>query len=391
MRKVLKIFVAVMLLGSMAFAVPGTLHLIFSNGQLVTDENGTRYDFDVQIWLSEGAEALSSGMVYVDYPADIFGDMVVYNGKINVEKAGILNSQFPDQIIEVYDVITNDTYVNCFAITFDAFHAGNADFREFYGNVSTDPENPSGLFKVSLEVLGSGSGQVFFPAYIAGTESLYWNFDYQVFDGGLDYSEAVEAVDVPADEPVGTLELKSFSAAFKKSDVIVKWMTRNEIDILGYNLKRSSDGINYTTIASYLVNPALLAQAASGVMKYEYLDAGVPSGSYLYLLEAVDVSGYVIAFDPVVAGDATAFTLAESYPNPFNPSFTVPFRLNTDLNVEIKLYDMSGKVVRTIAKGIYAAGEYAFTVICDDLGSGVYILSADIGDEHQTQKMLLVK
>lgn len=391
MRKILKIFVAVMLLGNLAFAVPGTLHLIFSNGQLVSDENGSRFDFDVKIWLSEGTEALSSGMVYVDYPADIFGDMVVYNEKVNVQKAGILNSQFPDQIIEVYDVITNDTYVNCFAITFDAFYAGSADFREFYGNVSTDPENPSDLFKISMEVLGSGSGQVFFPGYISGIESLYWNFDYQVFDGGLDYSQAVEAVDVPNDEPVGTLELKSISATFKKSDVIIKWMTRNEIDILGYRLKRSSDGINYSTVASYLDNPALLAQGTSSVMKYEYIDEGVPAGSYMYVLEAVDVSGQPITFDPVVVGDATAFVLAESYPNPFNPSFTVPFRLNKELNVDIKLYDMSGKVVRTVAKGMYSAGDYAFTVLCDDLGSGVYILSADIGGSHQTQKMLLLK
>lgn len=391
MSKMLRIFAVVMLLCSVAFAVPGTLHLIFSNGEVITDESGSRYIYDVQIWLSEGDEALASGMVYVDYPADVFGDMVVYNERVNVEKTGILNSQLPEQIVEVYDVITNDTYVNCFAITFDAFYAGNADFRDFYANVSTDPQNPSDLFRISLEVLAPGSGQVFFPDYIPGTESLYWNFDYDTFAGGLEYSEAVEAVNVSGNEPVGTLELKSFTAAWKKSDVIIKWMTRNEVDILGYNLKRSSDGVNYTLIASYLDDPALLAQSSGGVMKYEYVDVNLATGDYMYLLEAVDVSGYAIAFDPLLLGDASAFVLAESYPNPFNPSFTVPFRLNKELNVDIKLYDMSGKAVRTVAKGMYSAGDYAFTVLCDDLGSGVYILSADIGGSHQTQKMLLVK
>jgi hypothetical protein len=387
----LKIFLIAMLMLGTAFSATGTLNLIFANGDIVTDDAGSYYCFDVQIWLSEGDEALSSGMVYVDYPASIFGNMVVYNGNVDVEKAGILNSQFPDQILEVYDVITNDTYNNCFAVTFDAFYAGNADMRQFYGNVSTNPAEPSDLMRISIRVQDPGSGQVFFPSYIAGIEDLYWNFDYETFNGGLIYSEAVEDVYVPEEAPVGSVEIKSISADWKKTDIIVKWMTRTEVDIVGYRLKRSSDGNNYTMIASYENDPSLIAQSGNGIMKYEYKDSDVAAGNYIYQLEAVDISGYAIAFDPVIVGDASAFELAQSYPNPFNPSFTVPFRLEKELRVDIKLYDMSGKVVRNIAEGTYSAGDYAFTVLCDDLGSGVYILSADIAGKHQTQKMLLVK
>lgn len=391
MRKGIRITILMMLMFSFAFAANGTLHLIYANGSTVTENANTYYVFDVQIWLSEGEEVLSSGMVYVEYPTDIFGDMVVYNNKVEVEKRGILLSVLPDIVTEVYDVITNDTRNSCFAVTFDAFFAGSADMRQFYSQVSTDPLAPSDMFRIRIAVTAPGSGQVYFPAYIPGTDELYWNYDYEIFSGGLDYSEAVENVDVPANVPVGSVDLFSFTAAPKKSDIIVKWSTRNETNIVGYNLLRSQDGINFAMLCGYQADPSLLAQGKSSVNKYEVLDAGAASAYYFYRLEAVDIDGNNLDIAQVEAGNGTPYTLLSAHPNPFNPAFTVPFVLHENMDISIRLYDLSGKMVRDIANGTYAPGSYAVYVLCDDLSSGVYVLKTNIAGEHHTQKMLLVK
>lgn len=392
MRKGIRITILMMLMFSFAFAATGTLHLIYTNGSTVTENANTYYVFDVQIWLSEGEEVLSSGMVYVEYPTDIFGEMVVYNGKVDVEKRGILQSVMPDIATEVYDVITNDTRNSCFAVTFDAFFAGSANMRQYYSQVSTDPLTPSDMFRIRIAVTAPGSGQVYFPAYIPGTDELYWNYDYEIFSGGLDYSEAVENIDVPANVPVGSVDLFSFTAAPKKSDIIVKWSTRNEVDIVGYNLLRSQDGINFDMLCGYQTDPSLLAKGKSSVNKYEVLDAGANFAYYVYRLEAVDIDGNTLDLAQVEVGNGTiAYTVLSAHPNPFNPGFTIPFVLQEDMDVTIRLYDMSGKMVRDIANGTYAPGTYAVRVLCDDLSSGVYVLKTNIAGEHHTQKMLLVK
>ncbi|MDD4961163.1 MAG: T9SS type A sorting domain-containing protein [Candidatus Neomarinimicrobiota bacterium] len=386
-----KLVFVMMLVFSFAFPASGTLHLIYSNGTTLSEDAKTYYVFDVQIWLSEGEEILSSGMVYVDYPTDIFGEMLVYNDKVLVQKTGILQSVLPDVITEVYDVITNDNRNNCFAVTFDAFFAGSADMQDFYGKVSTDPQAPSELFRIRMEVAASGSGQLLFPSYLPGTESLYWNFNYETFDGGLDYSEAVEDVIVPADIPVGSLNLFSFTAAPKKSDIIIKWSTRYETDIVGYNLLHSTDGFNFAMLTGYATNPSLLAQEKNSVNKYEVWDAGAASAYSVYRLEAVDIAGNTLSLAQVEVGNGISYTVLNAHPNPFNPGFTVPFVLQENMDVTIRLFDMSGKMVRDIANGNYAPGSYAIRVLCDDLSSGMYVLTSNIAGEHHSQKMLLVK
>jgi len=394
MKKLLKIMITFILTVSFAFSVPGTLHLIYTNGQAVEENGNLYYDFDIQIWLSEGNEILSSGMAYVQYPVDVFGQTVVMNNKVNVTRTGILDVILPDLNIDLYDVITNDTYSNCFAVTFDAYFAGNNSLKQFYEEVSTDPLAPSDLFNIRIDVAAPGTGYVLFPSSIPGTESLYFNFYYQTFDGGLDYSQAIEVVDIEEDVPgpEGSVNFQSLTAGWKKNKLEIKWTTRNEVDLAGYVLTRSSDGVNYTEIASYVNIPGLAAKGGNGIIKYDYVDETAVSGaSYMYQLACVDIYDNVITLGSVQVGSGLLFNVAASYPNPFNPSFTLPFELYGTQEVDIRLYNASGQLVRHIANGNYPAGQYAFSVHCDDLSSGVYILKAMISGQESTQKMLLVK
>ncbi len=106
----------------------------------------------------------------------------------------------------------------------------------------------------------------------------------------------------------------------------------------------------------------------------------------------------IALFDGVVL-DATPreelpneFTVSPAYPNPFNPSITIPLSLNVRANVELTLFDVTGRIVATIFKGELGAGKHSLNYQAPaTLAAGVYLLRASNGTEVRTQKVLLLK
>lgn len=85
------------------------------------------------------------------------------------------------------------------------------------------------------------------------------------------------------------------------------------------------------------------------------------------------------------------FELLENYPNPFNPSTTISFRLYKDLEIELNVYNLIGKKVATLAKGSYKAGYYSLNFNGENLTSGIYILSLKTNVGSTNRKMVLIK
>ncbi len=83
--------------------------------------------------------------------------------------------------------------------------------------------------------------------------------------------------------------------------------------------------------------------------------------------------------------------LLQSYPNPFNPlcniSFTVPECSHTSLNI----YDIKGKCVAKLINEVYEQGAYELAWNAGNFSSGVYIVKLQVGEEHKTQKLMLLK
>ncbi len=92
-----------------------------------------------------------------------------------------------------------------------------------------------------------------------------------------------------------------------------------------------------------------------------------------------------ISFNP------SDFSLKQNYPNPFNPSTTIEFSIPQESFVELKVYDILGSEVSTLASEYYPAGNYKTDFNGDDLPSGFYIARMTAGNFIQTRKMLLLK
>jgi hypothetical protein len=65
--------------------------------------------------------------------------------------------------------------------------------------------------------------------------------------------------------------------------------------------------------------------------------------------------------------------VGQNYPNPFNPSTVIPFELSADGHVNIQVFDMLGRPVRTLHDGALRSGRHSVTFDGSRLGSGVYL------------------
>jgi len=89
-------------------------------------------------------------------------------------------------------------------------------------------------------------------------------------------------------------------------------------------------------------------------------------------------------------------SLVQNYPNPFNPQTTIAFSLSARGRISLAIYDVSGRIVRTLANETRAAGAYELTWDGrDDRGqavaSGVYFYRLVAPEFTQTKKMVLLK
>ena len=84
-------------------------------------------------------------------------------------------------------------------------------------------------------------------------------------------------------------------------------------------------------------------------------------------------------------------TLNNSYPNPFNPSTTISFSIPSDMNVDLAVYDISGRLVGELMSGVQTQGLYEITWDASNYASGLYLVRLVAGAEMHTQKIMLVK
>jgi hypothetical protein len=90
------------------------------------------------------------------------------------------------------------------------------------------------------------------------------------------------------------------------------------------------------------------------------------------------------------------FALEANFPNPFNPTTTINYKLNTTGNVKLTVYNMLGKEVKTLVNQDKTAGSYSVQWDGTNNGgakvsSGVYFYRLEMGNQAKMHKMLLVK
>ena len=90
------------------------------------------------------------------------------------------------------------------------------------------------------------------------------------------------------------------------------------------------------------------------------------------------------------------YVITNIFPNPFNPNTTISYTLPIDIMVNITIYDMMGRVVKTMVNSQQNAGfkSVRWNATNDKgapVSAGLYLYTIQAGEFRQTKKMVLLK
>ena len=118
------------------------------------------------------------------------------------------------------------------------------------------------------------------------------------------------------------------------------------------------------------------------------------TGEYFQVLESLPnwQDNGLFTLGRLTAREMPAKIMIESaYPNPFNPVTHISFGIDTDAYVQVKVFDITGKEIATLADGTYFSGYHNLIWNADNFASGMYFVRLEAGNFVQIQKLLLLK
>ena len=111
-----------------------------------------------------------------------------------------------------------------------------------------------------------------------------------------------------------------------------------------------------------------------------------------------NIYGNIFNFADVISSNKNdvkqplTYRLKANYPNPFNPITRISYQLKQPARVELTVYDVTGRLVKTLYTGRQNAGRHYVDFNAAGLASGLYFYTLKTGDGfRQTRKMMLLK
>lgn len=94
--------------------------------------------------------------------------------------------------------------------------------------------------------------------------------------------------------------------------------------------------------------------------------------------------------------DSKSFLLGQNYPNPFNPTTRITYQLNKATQVQLSVYDITGREVNRLVDQYQPVGDYSVewgsnAANGQKLSSGIYFARLNVNNESATRKMILTK
>jgi hypothetical protein len=207
-----------------------------------------------------------------------------------------------------------------------------------------------------------------------------WNGQYYAqFNGLTGFSGGTAAVGVN-NTSILPVTLSEFKGRKIGQQVELKWKTASEINSKSFIVEKSTDGINYKTLA--------IVEAKGGSNKaqsYTQLDPNPASGDNYYRLIALDKDGISRYVGSVVSVNVFNEQSISVYPNPTSSDLTVNINTDEEMQTKIRVLDMNAKVIREFDYELLK-GKNVQTLDINNLPAGTYMLQIE-NDNHEQLTM----
>ena len=191
-------------------------------------------------------------------------------------------------------------------------------------------------------------------------------------------------------DPPVPIQISNFQGKAINSGVELMWDIETDENIERFQIHRKAGEKG----AIELINSDELISPETR----KYIDSDVRGGrTYQYTLGIVRGDGSEVQ-SQTISVKTKAFTLGlnQNYPNPFNPTTTISYTLPRKMHVNLSIFNVEGKLVKTL---LDVAQEEGFRKISWDgkatngspVSSGVYFYRLKAGKKVLTKKMVMLK
>lgn len=107
---------------------------------------------------------------------------------------------------------------------------------------------------------------------------------------------------------------------------------------------------------------------------------------------ASGIGVFVLALDsPEHPGPVSDFSVSPAYPNPFNGTTSVQFNIPQETVVKLDVYDIQGRLAKSLAASRFAAGSHLVNLDLSDQATGVYLMRLQAASSVSVQKLVYLK
>ncbi|MGB8191062.1 MAG: FG-GAP-like repeat-containing protein [Chitinophagaceae bacterium] len=172
-------------------------------------------------------------------------------------------------------------------------------------------------------------------------DKIVWNSSARVWEVTFDVNGFSGFFAGSTGSSILPVNLVSFTAVRQGSAALLQWSTTREVMTDHFELQRSTDGRNFTTISN------ITAAGNSGnIRTYTYKDQPGGASLYYYRIRIVDRDGNFVYSNIIRLHSAVEDAVISIYPNPAS-TFIVINHPTSTRPAQLRLIDMAGRVVAT--------------------------------------------
>ncbi|MBN1447213.1 MAG: T9SS type A sorting domain-containing protein [Bacteroidetes bacterium] len=184
------------------------------------------------------------------------------------------------------------------------------------------------------------------------------------------------------------IELLAFAAEMEDDTVRMHWETFDESRVKLYEVEKRTESGKFSV--HRVVEPL---RAEDRHQEYMVTDTWSGRDVVYYRLRKVTTDGTVLFSEEVPIGLEAIlnFVLEDNIPNPFTATTEIRYSLSRRTQVELTVYDMSGREIARLVNERQDPGAYSVTFDAEDIPGGMYFYKMRTSAGSQTKKMYLAR
>ena len=197
----------------------------------------------------------------------------------------------------------------------------------------------------------------------------------------LEYGILTPYTEFDPEVGVDEIQIVSFNSTNTEKGLKLEWVSLGTESTTLYNVYRSfnSNGPFLKTNDQPLVNTS-------------FVDTEVSSDIVVYYRIEIVMDGESRMSDVFCAGGKPiSLSFTDVYPNPFNDFSRISITIPVSGLTSLKLYNMKGRMLRSVFEGSLTAGVHHSVVDASELPSGIYLLLLKSGNQEAKAKLMVTK